>query len=74
MGAGQYHVQSQDTGYVVSVRSGGGKATSRRVAKQSSDPHPGPTLAIRMNGGSMVARIAPARTASEARAVAASLV
>ncbi len=56
------------------VRGGSGATTVRRkVAPQSSDPHPGPTLAVRVKATTITARIAPARTADEARAIAAKL-
>ena len=41
---------------------------------QSSAPKPGPTLTIRARGTKVTARIAPARTVDEARAIAARLV
>src|SRR4051794_4540689 len=65
-----FHVESQYTGYVVKIRRGTGRASLLAVAAQSSAPHPGPTLTVRMDSSTVVARIAPARTAEEARAVA----
>jgi hypothetical protein len=65
-----FHVESQYTGYVVKIRRGKGRASSNAVAAQASAPHPGPTLTVRMDSSVLVARIAPARTAEEARAVA----
>jgi hypothetical protein len=70
---GAFHVQSEHTGYVVVLRRGGGQARTLRPQPQASAPSPGPTLAVRARGSVVVARIAPARTAQEARAVAARL-
>ncbi|HWK25316.1 MAG TPA: hypothetical protein VNS09_02065 [Solirubrobacter sp.] len=64
-----FHVESERSGYVVVV-SGGESAATSRPDSQASAPHPGPTLAIRARGTKVVARIAPARTAEAARAVA----
>ena len=75
-GIAWFHVESEHSGYVVVIRSGGTNATAltRAVAAQSSAPDPGPTLAVRVKGGAVTARVAPARTAEEARAIAARLV
>ena len=66
-----FHVESERTGYVVVVRRGSGTASVAAVAAQSSAPHPGPTLTLRLLDSSVVvARVAPAGSAEEARAVA----
>ncbi|WP_270042896.1 hypothetical protein [Solirubrobacter ginsenosidimutans] len=68
-----FHVESEQTGYVVVVE-GGKSATKPRPSKQSSAPKPGPTLTIRASGTTIKARIAPAKTVDEARAIAVQLV
>jgi hypothetical protein len=68
-----FHIESEHTGYVVVVRRGGAAASVAAVAAQSSAPHPGPTLSVEASASVIVARIAPARTAEEAQAVAARL-
>lgn len=75
-GVAYFHVESELSGYVVVVRSGAAKATAaaRAVASQSSAPDPGPTLTVRAKGSSVVARVAVARSADEARGVAQRLV
>jgi len=65
-----FHVESEQTGYVVVIRRGAGSASTAKVASQSSAPHPGPTLAVKTTSTAVVARIAPAKNAEEARAVA----
>ena len=67
-----FHVESERTGYVVAIRKGasGATATTPRPGAQSSAPRPGPTLTIKVKATTIVARLAPARTAEEARAVA----
>ncbi|MDA0137727.1 hypothetical protein OJ962_09475 [Solirubrobacter sp. CPCC 204708] len=71
-----FHIESEHSGYVVVIRSGATKATAstRAVAAQSSAPNPGPTLAVRASGSSIVARVAPAPTAAQAESIAARLV
>lgn len=75
-GVEYFHVESEHSGYVVVISSGAAKATavSRAVASQSSAPDPGPTLTVRAKGSSVTARVAPVRSAEEARAVAGRLV
>jgi hypothetical protein len=68
-----FHVESERTGYVVVV-DGGKSATAPRPSRQSSAPKPGPTLTIRARGTTVTARIAPARTVDEARAIAGRLI
>ena len=46
------------------------RASTQAVASQSSAPHPGPTLTVRTKSTVIVARLAPAKTAEEARTVA----
>ena len=71
-----FHVESEHSGYAVAIRRGaaGASALTRRPGAQSSAPTPGPTLAIRVKATTVVARIAPARSAEEARAVAARII
>jgi hypothetical protein len=70
-----FHVESEHTGYVVTLRSGasGAKALTRRPGAQSSAPNPGPTLTLQVKATTVVARLAPAKNATEARSLAASL-
>jgi hypothetical protein len=70
-----FHVQSEHSGYVVVIRSGGSGATAltRAVSAQSSAPEPGPTLAVRVKGPTVVARVAPAKDAAAAETIAARL-
>ena len=70
-----FHVESEHSGYVVTLRQGaaGAKALTRRPEAQSSAPKPGPTLTLRVKATTVVARLAPAKNADEARAVAAAL-
>ena len=76
-----FYVQSLKSGYVVVVRKAPARALAFALPTHPSgfEPHPGPTLAIRLSNASRVRRrvltaaIAPARTAAEAEAVAASL-
>jgi hypothetical protein len=73
-GVAYLHVQSARSGYVVVVRRPAGvRARTRRARRQSSAPHPGPTLALRPAGARLAVRLAPARGATEAEAVAARL-
>ena len=65
-----FHVESEHTGYVVVLRRGEGTASTKAVASQSSAPHPGPTLTVRTKSTVIVARLAPAKSAEEARTVA----
>ncbi len=69
-----FHVASEFTGYVVLPLRERGKAALMRVASQSSDPVPGPTLTVRPAKASFAVRLAPARDAAEARAVAGRLI
>jgi len=75
-GVSYFHVESEHSGYVVVIRGGAAKATAaaRAVAAQSSAPDPGPTLAVRARGSSVVARVAVVRSVDEARAMAQRLV
>ena len=68
-----FHVESEHSGYVVMLRKGaaGAKALTRRPSAQSSAPNPGPTLTLQVKATTVTARIAPAKTAEEARALAA---
>ena len=70
-----FHVESEHSGYVVMLRKGasGAKALTRRPSAQSSAPNPGPTLTLQVKATTVTARIAPAKTADEARALAARL-
>jgi hypothetical protein len=68
-GVAWFHVESERSGYVVVVE-GGKSASITRPSRQSSAPKPGPTLAVRAKGTTITARIAPARTPEEARAIA----
>jgi hypothetical protein len=70
-----FHVESEHSGYVVMLRKGaaGAKALTRRPSAQSSAPNPGPTLTLQVKATTVTARIAPAKTAEEARALAAAL-
>src|SRR3954452_11886581 len=68
-----FHVESERSGYVVVV-DGGKSATVPRPGKQTSAPNPGPTLTIRARGTTIKAKIAPARTPEEARAIAIQLI
>jgi hypothetical protein len=67
-----FHVESERTGYVVAIRKGasGATASAARPDAQSSAPRPGPTLTIKVRATTITARLAPARTAEEARTVA----
>jgi hypothetical protein len=66
------HVMSARSGYVV-VPSRRVSARTLRTRRQSSAPLPGPTLALRPTGRRLAVRLAPARGAAEAAAVAARL-
>ena len=55
------------------VLEGGGRASARRVARQSSAPRPGPTLTVAIPRRELRARIAPAETAERAAVIAARL-
>jgi hypothetical protein len=68
-----FHIESERTGYVVVV-DGGKSATAPKPSAQSSAPKPGPTLTVRARGTKVTARIAPAKTIDEARAIAAQLI
>jgi hypothetical protein len=68
-----FHIESERTGYVVVV-DGGKSATAPKPSAQSSAPKPGPTLTIRAKGTKVTARIAPAKTVDEARAIATQLI
>ena len=68
-----FHVESERSGYVVVV-DGGKSATVPRPSRQSSAPKPGPTLTIRARGTKVTAKIAPAATPEEARAIADQLI
>ena len=68
-----FHVESERSGYVVVV-DGGKSATVPRPSRQSSAPKPGPTLTIRAKGTKVTAKIAPAATPEEARAIADQLI
>jgi hypothetical protein len=70
-----FHVESEHSGYVVTLRSGASGATAhaKRPGEQSSAPKPGPTLTVRVKATTIVARIAPAKTVDEARALAKAL-
>ena len=76
-GIAWFHVESEHSGYVVVIRGGGSGATAltRAVAAQSharrTPARPGRSAS---KGGAVTARVAPARTADEARAIAARLV
>jgi hypothetical protein len=55
------HVRSARSGYViVPRRTAGVTARALRVRRQSSAPHAGPTLALRLPGRALTARLAPA--------------
>ena len=77
-----FYVQSVDSGYVVVVRNAPARALAFALPTRPSgfEPHPGPTLALRLSNGSQVrnraitAVIAPARSPAEAATVAASLI
>ena len=69
-----FHVESERTGYVVVVDGGRSATAITRPARSPSAPKPGPTLTIRAQGTTVTARIAPAKTADEARAIAAQLI
>ena len=70
-----FHVESERTGYVVALRKGAsrrdrlGRSPRRPVLRSL----PGPTLTIKVKATTITARLAPARTAEEARAVASRL-
>jgi hypothetical protein len=67
-------VVSARSGYVIVPRRATGvTARALRVRRQSSAPRPGPTLALRLAHGGLTVRLAPARDATEAGAVAARL-
>ncbi|HEY6890385.1 MAG TPA: hypothetical protein VI300_21455 [Solirubrobacter sp.] len=68
-----FHLESERTGYVVVIE-GGKSATAIRPSAQSSAPKPGPTLTVRARGTTITARLAPAKTVDEARAIAAQLI
>jgi hypothetical protein len=76
-----FFVQSARSGYVVmpKVRPIGATVHAVNVAPQSTEPHPGPTLEVKLTDGqkfhkrSFVARIAPADTVDEAGRVAQTL-
>ena len=74
-GVDHFHVESEHSGYVVTLRRGasGATALTRRPSAQSSAPKPGPTLTVRVKATTITARIAPVKNADEARAVAARL-
>jgi hypothetical protein len=67
-----FHVESEHTGYVVAIRQGasGASASARRPGAQSSAPRPGPTLTLKVKATTITARLAPAGTTEEARAIA----
>ena len=76
-----FYVQSLKSGYVVVVRKAPARATAFALPTHPSgfEPHPGPTLAIRLSNASRVrtrsltTAIAPARSPAEAEVVAAQL-
>ncbi len=77
-----FYVQSVDSGYVVVVRKAPARSLAFALPTRPSgfEPHPGPTLAIRMANASRVRNrtlttaIAPARNPAEAFAVASALI
>ena len=70
--AGWFHVQSEESGYVVVPLRDAPRYRLIQPAPQDSAPNPGPTLAIRVRVRRFAVRIAPA-SAAEAAAVAARL-
>ena len=77
-----FYVQSVKSGYVVVVRKAPARAVAFALPTHPSgfEPHPGPTLAIRLSNASRVRNrsltvaVAPARSPAEAEAVAAALI
>ncbi len=77
-----FYVQSLKSGYVVVVRKApaGAYASALPTHPSGFEPHPGPTLALRLSNASRVRSrtltmaIAPARNAAEAAAVASALI
>jgi hypothetical protein len=76
-GVDHLHLAGERGGYVVVCPGAGAlRARAMRVGRQPSAPRPGPTLALELARGagfrraSLVARIAPAASAEEAREVA----
>ena len=73
-GVAYLHVLSARSGYViVPLQTARVTARARPVRGQSSAPHAGPTLALRLRRTGVAVRLAPATDAAEAAALAARL-